>query len=717
MPPRLPALALLAALGCDDTITPSVDDPSPARRRSCEVVLGAEIPAGIAQVAAAGSFNDWDPRPMTDPDGDGVANLDLGRLQPGTYAWKLVLDGTYEGDPPPDRPTTWEGGFENRALVVGDCERPLLEPVAVDRDAAHLAFTRGAGGALLDRLEVTVGGVPVEPTIDAGAIRVPLDPDTPGKQSVVARAWDTDGVEAEGSPVFLPVWPQSPGEAWNEGVLYFVFVDRFRDGGPDPEAPIVGHSEGTGYRGGDLVGLRDALREGFFDDLGVTGLWLSPVVDNPDGAWPGRGSDTYTGYHGYWPVQPRTVEGRLGTAEVPLDEALRQVIDEAHTRGIRVMLDLVLNHVHEQHPWVSEHPEWFDLDASCVCGDPGCGWEEQARTCRFAPYLPDVEFREQGAVDAMVEEAAWWVRTFDVDGLRVDAAKHMDHVIMRTLAHRFRTRIEDVGGARILLLGETFVGPGQQDVIRRYVSDHELDGQFDFPVYHRLREALRDGGSFRGLAAEVRASEAAYAPHVHDMSAFFGNHDVPRLATELHGCADWGALWGVCADPLAAGDPTAVTPDQQRLVDRIALAWLFTITQPGPPLLYYGDEIGLAGAGDPDNRRDRPWGPRTAAQDALYQRVAALGQLRTRDRALQHGERRELWVDDDLYVYARATPEGEVAIVWMSRFADGSRTVPLPESLPVDGPLRDALGSEGATASGRQLVLRVRPWSGGVLVP
>lgn len=713
----------LAVLGCrsEEPEIEAVD--ADAEVRSCQVQIHAELPSGGQQVQVAGSFSDWAPVDMEER--DGRLEADLGRLVPGTYPYKFVYDGDFEGDPPVDVRSTWSGGFENRALVVRDCRRPSLraESVEVSGDEVVGRF-RWSRSNLddpidIDSLRASVAGEPlgaeaIEVHTD-GVIEVRAPAPHDGKHTLRLTAADIGGREVEEGQVMLPVWREPTRFDWGDGVMYFPFLDRFRSAGPSPEPPITGATEGANYHGGDLVGLLHALEDGLFEELGVRSLWLTPVVDNPDGAWMGATSSTmFTGYHGYWPVAPRTVEGRLGTVDVPAHEALHLVINEAHARGIRVLLDLVLNHVHEEHPWIDEHPDWFDLEDPCVCGSPGCGWTEMARTCRFAEYLPDIEYRNQGVVDAMIEESFWWINTFDVDGFRVDAAKHMDHVILRTLSTEVEERLHVPGAPHFYLVGETFTGVGAQQLIADYIGPHELDGQFDFPLYWRIREAVHDGGSFRPLAEEVRRGEEVYGDQLHYMSAFYGNHDVARLATELAGCSDWDAFWGVCHDHLADG---AFGETDHFLIERLGMAWAITVTQPGPPLLYYGDELGMAGANDPDNRRDRPWGERTPAQDALYQEIARLGQLRAQTPALQRGDRVELWVDDDLYVFARQAGD-EVALVVLSRWASGTRDIPIPATVLPDGvSLLNDRGEPAGTVTGGRLSLSLSQWSWQVLSP
>ena len=105
-------------------------------------------------------------------------------------------------------------------------------------------------------------------------------------------------------------------------------------------------------------------------------------------------------------ISGRAVDPRFGG-----DAALREFIETAHSRGIRVLLDLINNQVHETHEYVEAHPEWFRTD--CVCGlSPGCGWSERPFECLFAPYLPDIDWTHPGAQAQFIDDAVFWVEEY-----------------------------------------------------------------------------------------------------------------------------------------------------------------------------------------------------------------------------------------------------------------------------------------------------------------
>lgn len=688
--------------------------------RDCAVTLRVAPAGDYAGLQAAGEFNDWSPEALSGPDAEGFYNLELGELAAGEYAYKLLFDGEWEGAPPASVYAKWVDGSENRNLRVGDCQAPLLQTVSASatpegRLQATVQVALAATEAPLDadRTEVTVGGLPVSADIDAaGTITVDVSGLAPGKHSLRVTAWDADGVAAENNPLWVPLWVEDEPFVWEDGLMYFVFTDRFRDGdwgAAGASAPLDGVATCANYNGGDFQGVIDALNDDYFVSMGVNTLWLSPVYDNPEGGYFGRDDRTYTGYHGYWSIDPFRIEDRFGDVDGTADARLVELIELAHARGIRVLFDLVLNHVHEDHVYIDEHPEWFG--DGCVCGDPGCGWDENPVECWFIDYLPDLNYKNHAITERVLDDTLALMEMYDVDAVRIDAAKHMDHVIMRSLRKRIEDELEAGGGAPFYLVGETFTS--DTGTIMQYVSDHELHGQFDFSLYYAIRSAFAHSGSFRDLEANVAANAAAYGDGL--MSPFLGNHDIPRFATDVTGAA--GDCWsGWIEDPMADGGATV---SQWDVINRMSLGFAFTLTQPGVPLIYYGDEIGLHGGGDPDNRRMMNFAPYLSAnQETLLARVQAMGRARAEHAALRRGERVQLWVDDDLLVYALDNGGGDVALVALNK-GGSTRTESVDVSaLGLSGAaFVDALGSSAtASESGGSVALSVDSWQALYLV-
>ncbi len=709
---------LLALAGCADDAPSNAPDgavDAPAAR-ACATTFTFNLGRPARSVAVAGEWNGFSPTasPMTDA-GGGVfrATLDLA---PGDYGYKFVVDGSDWQLDPSVVARKYVGGTENSRVTVTDCELPELRVARasatgdgdLELDVRYVdgAARRGLDPATL-RVTMTPGALPAGAvTFDraSGEVRVRARGLSPTKYTLRVNASSAGGRRAD--ELVVPMWVERDAYQWGDGPLYFVFTDRFRNGDPTNDGRVGAIAPIADWAGGDFAGVTAALREGYFDRLGVRALWLSPVNGNTHAT--GRGSDgrNYAGYHGYWVNQPRETDSHWGS----LDE-LRALNAEAHRHGIRVLYDLVHNQLHREHPYYRDHQRdgWFNGDGSCVCGGPMCSWDDRAVDCWFTDYLPDVNWSNMAVADQMLGDAWWWLTETDADGFRVDAVKHMNFLStanLRAMLDRY-----DVGNARAYTVGETYTGADGRDLVRRYVGRGALHAQFDFPLFWAIRGAFAQmGGTMGDLENAVQASERAYgdAP----MSPFLGNHDVTRFMSEAA-----GQIQGNPQEQAYSAPPPP--PGRDEPYERMALAWTFTLTQRGVPLIYYGDEVGMPGAADPDNRRVMRFGADLDDRERrLLAHVQAVGSLRSRHAGLRRGARRSLYTDGDGYVYARGAG-ADVAIVALNRGStERTVSVRVPAELDVaDGTtLRDALGGPSVTARGGSVEVPLRPRSSAIYV-
>ena len=214
-----------APLFPDDT-TPAEDTTvaPPTQLRSCATTLSYRATGSVASVAAAGEFNGWSTTetPLTDADGDGIWTAEV-TLPVGEYAFKFAVGGVLETSVPADVYTKWSGGSENRNLLVGDCQKPLLGLVDAAANAdgtltAEVQFSSAADAAPVDpaTVRVTVGDTEVTPTIDSttGRISIAASGLTAGKQSLRVTASDTSGRAAENGTLYIPLWVEAERFDW-----------------------------------------------------------------------------------------------------------------------------------------------------------------------------------------------------------------------------------------------------------------------------------------------------------------------------------------------------------------------------------------------------------------------------------------------------------------------------------------------------------------------
>lgn len=702
------------ACGASSTTSVTVTVPySYTDGNTCPATLTA--PAGPAAVAVAGTFNGWSTlkTPM-EKQADGSFSLTLSLL-PGGYAYKFVKDGEWVCDSTEaqimcDEGQSWEPdcptGSEscNSMFVVDNCNDPTItvSRVSIDRDTNGIEVEargdRNLSGtwATLDGEEISVWE---------------------GSRLVVARSGLSEGRHtlrfgADGADdVFVPFWLDD--QSWETGLLYFAFVDRFFDGSSsnnDDEGATVD------YAGGDWVGLTAKLN--YLDEMGVTALWLTAPVDNAEGAWDGQCSATYAGYHGYWP-DGSDPEEHFGT-----EAELEALVKAAHDLGMRVLIDWVGNHVHETHDLYEENAQWFNERHICEQDDDGDGivnWDQRPESCWFATYLPDVDYSQEDAMEVQLNAAIDMAKRWDLDGFRIDAVKHMPESVFVNLEHRIQTEIEyrGVGGDEdFRTIGETF---DSYDRIAQYIGDGELDSQFDFPLYYSIlaafaRDEIGLSNGDGSLQSSLTTSRNAYGGAL--MSTFLGNHDVGRFIAHAS-----GEISSAGGDSPCGSDGKLLSPDTapgwSEPYDRLRLAWTFLLTTEGLPLIYYGDEIGLPGYADPDNRQMMRFDSALSADESdVLAHVQALGQARRDHPAFSTGTRTDWWENDaDTWAYARVSSNDAVLVI-LNRsdsertFTNGLAFASLPE-----GTYTDILSGASFSSSGDSLSVPVGAGSSVVLVP
>ncbi len=408
-----------------------------------------------------------------------------------------------------------------------------------------------------------------------------------------------------------------PPPAWaQDAIVYQIFVDRFNPGGGRPfSTPLLaGESRGggadlSGFFGGTLRGVTEKLD--YISSLGANVLWLTPIFPSPS-------------HHGYDATDYFDVEPRLGTKT-----DLRELLDAAHARNIRVLLDFVPNHWSSRHPTFqqatsapdSPYRDWYTFHH----------WPDKYESFFGVKSLPQLNLRNFAARQHMLDAAAYWL-DFGVDGYRVDYAIGPTPDFWADFRHATRA-VTRQHNPDCWTFGEV-VEPSD----RQLTFEGLLDGCLDFVLLEAFRRVFAFGRWDAVRFADFLDRHEAFFPSSFSRPSFLDNHDMNRF------------LW-------AAGSSV----DRELALRRLKLAALCQFTLAGPPVIYYGTEVGLSqerdvrqgSRGVPEEARlPMLW---DSAQDtdllAFYRDLAA---LRHSHPVLRRGTRQLLHVDAETLAYTRS---------------------------------------------------------------
>ncbi len=452
-----------------------------------------------------------------------------------------------------------------------------------------------------------------------------------------------------------------------DDVIYLLLPDRFANGDPSNDDPppsrgLLDRSQPRHYHGGDFKGIRDRLD--YLCDLGVTTLWLTPWYDNanrlnqrekytPQNQLSSKGLPS-TDYHGYGAVDFYGVEEHFGS----MDDLLG-FLDAAQQRGLRVVQDQVANHTGPYHPWVTHPPTptWFHGTEADHLANSWQIWTTAATNPPadklkstlegwFIDVLPDLNQNDPEVARYLIQNSLWWVGMTGVDAVRQDTLPY----VPRTYWARWTSALKRQH-PRLTILGELF-DPNPQLVsffqggrARFDGVDSGVETLFDFPLYFAIRDVFVKGAPMNRLSGTLAADTNYVDPEV--LVTFLGLHDTSRFMSE----------------------PGAT-------LDGLRQAFTFLLTSRGTPLIYYGDEIGMNGGGDPHNRRDFPGGwtddkqsafepeGRTPRQESIHRHVKKLLALRRELAVLRDGPQRFLLADADACAFERAgSAEGVLVVI------------------------------------------------------
>jgi len=653
-------------------------------------------------VRLKGEMNNWNSQASHFELKDGIWSTYL-ELFPGKYQYLFVVDGKEIRDPAnPDSVDNNMGGF-NSLLTVGEdvSERvPVLSTLEFTEEEIEVEIKNKAGNVFVFWQNYQISDDDIE--IEGEELTF----EVPGQAEKCGRSWVRVWAENEfgtSNDLLIPLIhgkvvsdaTELTREDWEATVFYFMMIDRFNNGSKENDMPVDDPQilPKVNYQGGDIAGVTQKIKDGYFGDLGINTIWLSPISQNPLGAygqWP-EPRTKFSGYHGYWPVSSSKVDFRYGS-----ENDLNELISVAHEHNINIVLDYVAHHVHELHPAFIEHPDWvtqLHLPDGSLNTER---WDEYRLTTWFDIFLPTLDLSKPEIVNVMSDSALFWMTQYDIDGFRHDATKHIPELFWRVLTKKLKDSVVVKKNKRIYQVGETY---GSRELIASYINSGMMDAQFDFAVYDQAVAVFaRDNESFEKLAGALQQSFDYYGCH-NLMNYITGNQDKPRFISLAGGDLKFdenSKMAGWMRD-IGVGDPVGYK--------KLQCFTAFNMTIPGIPTIYYGDEFGMPGANDPDNRRMMKFADLTPEEQQTKELTKKLVHLRREHLPLTLGDYQLLLADDKSYVFAR-TYFDKIAVVFFNKDPEAKEiSVELPERFK-DVSLAPNFGS-GFVKNGSQVSVKV----------
>ena len=624
-------------------------------------------------VQIKGEINQWNPQQGEMEYADGSWQKSFW-LAPGQYQYLLIIDGDEQLDVNnTDLIDNNLGGYNSLTVVEnGSKQFPELSTISYTNNTITIAINNtNELIALWQNQQIPSENIIISE--NSATIEIPKVARNIERSFIRVLGMNEANVSNDlliplASGKVLSSKDQLKRSDWHANVLYNMMVDRFNNADPtnDGTMNIPEVHPKADYYGGDIKGITEKIKSGYFDDLGINSIWFSPIVQNPLGAY-GRyptPKTSFSAYHGYWPISFNKIDFRLGN---PKD--LKELVKEAHARNFNVLIDFVANHIHEEHPIYKEHPEWatelYLPDGSLNTER----WDEYRLTTWFDTFLPTLDLTNPELVDILTDSAVFWINEYDLDGFRHDATKHVPEYFWRELTKKLKKEAIIPTNKTLYQIGETY---GSRELIATYVNSGELNAQFDFGIYdNALASFARTDVPFERLQTSLNESFKYYGYH-HLMGNISGNQDKPRFMAFAGGDLRFDE------DSKLAGWTREITVTNPAGYEKLKSFMAFNLTIPGVPVIYYGDEIGMTGGNDPDNRRMMRFDITNEDEIDVKGTVTKLIELRRDNIELTYGDFKWLHLENDVLAYAR-TYFNDISVI---AFNKSNREVEIQLELP-----------------------------------
>ncbi len=459
----------------------------------------------------------------------------------------------------------------------------------------------------------------------------------------------------------LPAQSQEKTD-WKEQVIYFVLIDRFHNGCLENDFHI-NTEDLYSFHGGDLQGLIAKLP--YLKDLGITAIWLSPIFDNRDTRF-----FDYWAYHGYWVKDFFQLEEHFGNAEV-----LEEFKKEIKKHGMKLILDMIINHVDYNAPLLTQKPSWFHSYPDIK------DWNDSLQVEQYRVHgLPDLAQENPEVEEFLIHVAKYWIDKIQPDGFRMDAVRHVPLSFWKNYNHAIR----EYAGKDFFLLGEFLHGDAK--ACSPILKEGKFTSLFDFP-FHFLLKNIINGDTAEKLG--VLFYHDSLYEDARLLTTFLDNHDLDRFMTSVSGDIE---KW------------------------KLALSLLFTVR--GIPSIYYGTEVGMEGKkewmgekeGDakqkPENRQSMKFGKNPELHAYLKNCI----QLRRSSPALSKGIQIHLAQERNMYAFARVVQDQVALVVFHNENTEREFSIPTGLLSPYlkEGKMKDSTDKYEASVEKNFLKLSLK---------
>lgn len=440
-------------------------------------------------------------------------------------------------------------------------------------------------------------------------------------------------------------------------VIYLLMPDRFANGNPNNDTvngmlEPARRDDPSGRHGGDIKGVQDHLD--YIKDLGMTAVWLTPVFENDQ-------TPDYKAYHGYAATDMYKIDRRFGT-----NEEFVAFVDKCHEKGLKVIMDMIHNHIGDQHWWMKDLPfkNWVHDQSiygntnyrGSIASDPYASAHDFDRLVKgwFVNEMPDLDQRNEQLADYLIQNTLWWIEYSGIDGIRMDTYVYPYKEYMARWA---KETLEAY--PKFNIVGESWVETvahesfwqedkeGAHDVYNSY-----LPSVTDFQIHFAIRDAFNSTFGWESGIMKLYyalSQDRLYSDPMKNV-IFLDNHDIWRI-------------FSILGEDLA----------------QLKMAYAYLMTTRGIPQVYYGTELafsaGPAEWGDGAKRADMPGGwlddersvftstGRTAQENDMHHFVSKITNWRKTSSAIHYGKLTHFVPEDNVYVYFRHTDNDKVMVI------------------------------------------------------